>query len=359
MAAPHAKADEPPPVSDQDAPRPPEGYQLLHRLGSGQTSNVYFARHARFGSLALKLPRPELEHRPVLRRMFENEVMITLRLQHPRVVQGLEGHPTGEGAFLALELCAGGTLDQLLLERGRLPVSRAIALVMDVAEGLAYTHGRKVLHRDVKPANVFLSEDGRAKLGDFGTGVFTADNGTDRVGTAFYMAPEVFEGAASSVRSDVYGLGVLAYEVVVGQRPFMGDTYDALMHQHLGGLLRDPAGVRTDLDGGVSRVIRKALARLPERRYPDVDAFLADLRAAVGVPPEDTPGQASPSASSSSPIGRRGRVSPLPSASQAPGAGGDAEAEDAPVDAGPSDGDDEEHRGRGLWHWLKGGGRKS
>ncbi|MFP4596285.1 serine/threonine-protein kinase, partial [Ralstonia sp.] len=218
-------------MSESDAwPRAPRDYRILHRLGSGQTSHVYLAEHRRYGRVALKLPRPELEHRPVLRRMFENEVMITMRLEHPRVVLGLEGHPTGRDAFLALEVCGGGTLDQLLLERGRLPVDEAVRLVEDVAEGLAYTHEHKVLHRDVKPANVFLGDDGRAKLGDFGTGVFSSEDKGERVGTAFYMAPEIFEGGAATVRSDVYSLGVLAYEVLTGERPFAGDSVDALMH---------------------------------------------------------------------------------------------------------------------------------
>ncbi|MEX2501925.1 MAG: serine/threonine-protein kinase [Trueperaceae bacterium] len=286
-------------TSDPDL-RVPYGYEVVHRLGSGQTSHVHLARHARYGKVALKLPRPELEERPVLRRMFENEVMITLRLQHVRVVRGLDGHPTGTGAYLALEMCPGGTLDQHLLERGRLPLPEAIRLVTEVAEGLAYTHGRKVLHRDVKPANVFLDGDGHAKLGDFGTGVFFAsDDASERVGTAFYMAPEIFEGAASDVRSDVYALGVLAYEVLTGQRPFRGDTFDALMHAHMGGLLQDPMSVRADLPKDLARTIRTALARRPDRRHADVDAFLEAWHGAGA--PETTDGSATSERRSASP----------------------------------------------------------
>jgi serine/threonine-protein kinase len=269
-------------VSERDAaPFAPRGYEVLHRLGSGQTAHVYLAEHRRYGRVALKLPRPELATQPVLRRMFESEVMITLKLDHPRVVRALEGHPTGQGAFLALEMCGGGTLDQRLLERGRLPLAEAVRLVEDVAEGLSYTHDSKVLHRDVKPANVFLDDDGRAKLGDFGTGVFVAESAEDRVGTAFYMAPEIFEGATPSVRSDVYSLGVLAYEVLTGERPFGGDTVEALMHAHLGGLIRDPRALRPKLAPDLARAIRRAMARLPDRRYQRVAEFLEAVRAAT------------------------------------------------------------------------------
>lgn len=326
-----------------DTPHVPGGYLARHRLGSGQTSHVYLAEHARHGRVALKLPRSELEARPVLRRMFESEVMITLRLAHPRVVQGLDGHPTGAGAFLALEMCPGGTLDQLLLEKGRLPLETSVRLVEDVAEGLAYTHEQKVLHRDVKPANVFLTESGRAKLGDFGTGVFMVEEGADRVGTAFYMAPEIFEGSPAGVRSDVYGLGVLAYEVLTGERPFRGDTYDALMHAHLGGLLRDPTAVRPDLPKALSSVVRTAMARRPERRFATVNAFLAALR-------EATPGfreaQAAPAAGPPS-AGRAGRGTrsghPTPPIEDGAAEGGDGGGEEA-------------GRGKrrgGFWSWFR------
>ena len=288
-----------------DALRTPIGYRPLHRLGAGRTAIVYLAEHDTFGRVALKLPRPELSDRPLLRRMFENEVMITLRLDHANVVKALAGHPTGERAFLALEICPGGTLDQLLLERGRLPLAQAVRLVEDVAVGLAYTHDAKVLHRDVKPANVFLSDAGRAKLGDYGTGAFMAEESGDRVGTAFYMAPEIFEGAPASVRSDVYSLGVLAFEVLTGERPFTGETYDALMHAHMTGLFRDPRSLREGLPSDVARVVRTALVRLPERRFDSVAAFLAAWREAT--PEGREPEGASP-ADARAQVGRSSRV---------------------------------------------------
>ncbi len=262
----------------------PAGYTLVQRLGAGQTSVVWLAAEARGGRrVALKLPKPAVHTDPVLRRMFENEVHITLKLDHPNVVRAFDGRPTGEQAFLALEYCPGGTLDQLLLERGRLAVERGLELVHQVSMGLAHTHGAHVLHRDVKPANVFLGAEGEAKLGDFGTGTFDQEDVTERVGTAFYMAPEVFEGTSTSVRSDVYSLGVLAYEVLAGQRPFVGDTYDALMFAHLHGLPRDLRSVRPELPKTVGRVVAQALSRDPARRFGDLDAFLAAFREAAGI----------------------------------------------------------------------------
>lgn len=329
-------------VSDSNGlPSGPNGYRIQNRLGSGRTAHVYLAQHDRHGRVALKMPRDEIATDPVLRRMFENEVMITTRLDHERVVRALEGKPTGPTAHLTLEMCAGGTLDQLLLEQGRLPLRKAVRLVEDVAEGLAYSHESKVLHRDVKPANVFLTADGRAKLGDFGTGAFLSDPSSERVGTAFYMAPELFEGKPASIASDIYSLGVLAFEVLTGERPFRGETYDALMHEHLSGLLRDPRAIRGNLPDGMARVVRGSMARTPERRPVSVAKFLADFRSASEDHRDREP-TPKPKA------GRSGRTAGSPGESKAP-----PEEDDAA--------ESPEREGSAWWRRLFGGGgdRKS
>jgi serine/threonine-protein kinase len=258
----------------------PPNYRIVRPLGSGQTSHVYLAeREGR--QLALKLPRPELQIQPVLRRFFENEVQITLSLAHDHVVRGFDGYPTGTEAFLVLEYCPGGTLDQLLLEKGQLELGPACKLVLDVATGLSYTHQRSVLHRDVKPANVFLTAGGRAKLGDFGTGIFLTEPAKERVGTAFYMAPEVFRGDSATVQSDIYSLGVLAYEVLTGKRPFVGNDFDSLMLAHTSGLPKNPRHVRPQLGPEMSKVITLAMARDPLKRFTTVKAFTDAFTAAI------------------------------------------------------------------------------
>ena len=300
------------PHVDQSPTIIPEGYEVVQRLGAGQTAVVWLARRAQSGQpLALKMPRPEAVGDPVLRRMFENEVQITLKLEHPNVVRAFDGRPTGLGAFLALEYCAGGTLDQLLLEKGKLPLEQALALVRDVALGLEHTHEQRVLHRDVKPANVFLSEDGVAKLGDFGTGTFAAEGSQERVGTAFYMAPEVFAGAPSSMQSDIYSLGVLAYEVFAGVRPFLGESYDALMVAHMTALPRDVRQYRPDLSTRVSAVVTRAMSRDAARRFQSVRAFMEAYRQATGEAAPNTKAAPRSSAPGSAVTGRAGR-SPTP-----------------------------------------------
>ena len=317
----------------------PPGFELIQRLGAGQTSVVWLATEkARAREVALKLPKPLLQSDPMLRRMFENEVHITLKLDHPNVVRAYDGRPTGPQAFLSLEYCPGGTLDQLLLERGRLPLERAAELVHHVAMGLDHTHAAKVLHRDVKPANVFVGGAGEAKLGDFGTGTFQGEDAAERVGTAFYMAPEVFEGIATSVRSDVYSLGVLAYEVLSGERPFVGETYEALMFAHLHSLPRDLRAVRPEVGKALASVVSKSLSRDPSRRYASLPAFLAGYREAAGLA-----GTAAAAPTGAAPATGRGgprRGDPTPPPVDGGGRGRPDEANDAAA---------QERPGRGWW----------
>ena len=275
----------------------PPGYRVQEHLGSGQTSHVYLVTHERLGKVALKLPRPELYYRPVLRRMFENEVQITLSLTNTdngepdqHVVRALEGFPTGPEAFLTIEHCPGGTLDEMLGAK-QLDFTIASHLILDTAKGLEFSHSRKVLHRDVKPANVFLTETKRAKLGDYGTGLFMTERTEERVGTAFYMAPEIFEGKPPTIQSDVYSLGILAYEVLTGKRPFVGDSYDELMLQHLAGVPQTIQHLRPDATLELSNVVSQAMSRDQSKRFPSVRAFINAYTEVTGIRPMSEVGQ--------------------------------------------------------------------
>ena len=133
---------------------------------------------------------------------------------------------------------------------------------------------QQVLHRDVKPANILLTSQAQARLADFGTGMFMSERTKERVGTAFYMAPEIFEGKGPSVQGDIYSLGVLAYEVLSGDRPFEGNSYDELMLQHLTSVPVNLRFKRRDVTTEISQVIAKAMSRDQDKRFTTVREFI-------------------------------------------------------------------------------------
>src|SRR5690606_1441856 len=148
---------------------------------------------------------------------------------------------------------------------------------------------------------------GEAKLGDFGTGVFMGEDSEARVGTAFYMAPEVFEGRSAGVLSDVYSLGILAYEAIAGERPFVGTSYDALMVAHHTEVPRDIRRLRPDISNQMVRVVAKAMARDPQKRFASAGEFAQAVRAAAEMdsPHQPQPATAAPTTGRSSRAGAK------------------------------------------------------
>lgn len=263
----------------------PAGYSLdpKHLLGTGQTAKVYLAQHATYGYVALKLLKEEAKQDKILTRMFTNEVQITRRLKHSHIIGSFEGKPIEPGAFLALEYCQGGPLDVYLNRHGAPDIDTAYRYILEVGAALQYSHDRQVLHRDIKPANVMLTKANETRLADFGTGTFSSNPASERVGTAFYMAPEIFQGHDSHVRSDVYSLGIMSYEILTGQRPFTGKTQDEVMVSHLHDVPRNPNHIREDVPTRVASVVLRAMSRDPQRRYASVHDYCHAFSRACGI----------------------------------------------------------------------------
>jgi serine/threonine-protein kinase len=252
-------------------------YKLEAHLGSGATSAVWRARDLDLGRVvALKVLHgagvdPELAGR------FEREGVVLGRLSHPNVVP-VFANGTDEGRpYLVMAYIEGPSLDRVLAE-GPLPVDEAMALAADVAAGLAAAHAAGVVHRDVKPANIVLSDDGVPHLVDFGIARaddLTAMTRADHVlGTASYLSPEQARGEVPGPATDVYALGCVLHELLTGRPPFTGDTPLAVAYKHVHD---DPPRIPRVPDD-VEAVVRRALAKDPAERYATGAAFEAALR---------------------------------------------------------------------------------
>ena len=236
---------------------------------------VYRAYQPSVGrEVAIKVIRPELVNQPSFVRGFEAEAQLVAQLEHPHLVPLYDYWRDPEGAYLVMRWLRGGSLRQAL-ERGPWNLEPASRLLSQVAGALAYAHRQGVVHRDVKPANVLLDEEGNAYLSDFGIAARLAglgDDGRPVTSSPAYVSPEELAGEPLTPRSDIYGLGLLTFELLTGQRPPMD------------GPLPSVRAVRPELPPALDEVIARATASDPGERYESVDRFVAAFAAAVGAP---------------------------------------------------------------------------
>jgi serine/threonine-protein kinase len=213
---------------------------------------------------------------------FRREAVAAARLSHPSIVSIYDTCADDDYEAIVMELVQGSTLRDLLDERKWLEPSQAITIIAEVADALETAHQGGVVHRDVKPANILLSTDGRVLVADFGIAKagadLTATNTT--LGTAKYLSPEQVEGKTVDARADVYALGVVLYETLCGRPPFLADTEAATALARLHQEPMKPRNARAGIPKPVEDVVLRALARDPDQRYPSAAAFRAALLAA-------------------------------------------------------------------------------
>ncbi len=267
-------------------------YEIVRQLGAGGMGEVYLAQDTRLERLvALKVMSAELAKEPNQRKRFRTEAKAASGLSHPHICVIHEVGETEEGRpYLAMEYVEGQTLEAVMRER-RLKAREVVQLGIDVAEALEAAHGRGLVHRDIKPANLMLDQRGEVKVMDFGLAKrFGADELSSSttsvaqtrtgmlIGTPQYMSPEQALGRALEPRSDIFSLGVVLYEMVAGQRPFLGstvgETINAVVNQAPAALgLDDPV-----FSPALERIIFKCLGKEPEKRYATARELADDLR---------------------------------------------------------------------------------
>ncbi len=263
-------------------------YQVIEEIGHGGMGRVYKVHDTKVGEkIALKLIRPEAALDKKALERFSNELKLARKIRHKNVCQMFDlGEDQGTN-YITMEYVRGEDLKQLIRKVGRLSPGQAIAIARQVCNGLEEAHKLGVIHRDLKPQNIMVDEDGNARIMDFGIARSLRGKGITgagvMIGTPEYMSPEQVEGKDTDQRSDIYSLGIILYEMLTGGVPFAGDTALSIAVKHKTEVPKDPRELNPQIPEELGRLILKCLEKEKERRYQGVDEILAALHAIESV----------------------------------------------------------------------------
>lgn len=258
-------------------------YRLGAMIARGGMSTVYRGIDLRLDRpVAVKVMSPQYVADPTFLSRFEREARLAASLGHPGVVGVYDQGQDGDLVFLVMELVDGGTLRDLIRERGPLPVPVVVAILDPLLDALAAAHAAGLVHRDVKPENVLLSARGAVKIADFGlvraVGSQTMATGDVILGTVAYLSPEQVATGVSDTRTDVYAAGIVAFEMLTGRPPFEGDNPMSVAYQHVHSDVPPPSSRVESVPAPLDDLVVAATSRTPDDRPRDAAAFLAELR---------------------------------------------------------------------------------
>jgi eukaryotic-like serine/threonine-protein kinase len=262
-------------------------YELVELVGTGGMSSVYRAHDTLLErNVALKILHEHYSDDEGFVERFKREARMVARLSHPNIVTVIDRGEAAGRQFIVFEYIDGENLKELVFRSGHLPVERALELALEIAHGLAFAHQHGLVHRDVKPQNVLLNGDGRAKVTDFGIArSLDVEHGVTQTGTVLgtsnYIAPEQASGQPVDAHTDVYSLGVVLYELLAGDVPFPGENFVSVALRHVNEPPPNLLDVRRDVPLRVAAAVDRALEKDPDQRFPSMDAFAAELEACL------------------------------------------------------------------------------
>nr|WP_221380898.1 Stk1 family PASTA domain-containing Ser/Thr kinase [Actinoplanes polyasparticus] len=272
-------------------------YQVGELLGYGGMAEVHRGRDLRLGrDVAIKMLRTDLARDATFQERFRREAQNSAALNHPAIVAvydtGEEISSTGEKQpFIVMEFVNGQTLKEVLAQEQRLPTRQALEYIADICAALEFSHRHGIIHRDIKPGNVMITQNGQVKVMDFGiaralaSGATTMTQTSAVIGTAQYLSPEQARGESVDARSDVYAAGCVLFELLVGNPPFVGDSPVSVAYQHVREEPKAPSDIVPGVPADVDAIVLKALAKNPVNRYQSAQEMRADaLRAVAGRP---------------------------------------------------------------------------
>jgi beta-lactam-binding protein with PASTA domain/tRNA A-37 threonylcarbamoyl transferase component Bud32 len=267
-------------------------YQVRSRIARGGMATVYLATDLRLERrVAIKIMHGHLADDNTFKSRFVQEARSAARLAHPNVVNVFDQGQDADMAYLVMEYLPGITLRDLIKDYGRLTPEQTMDILVAVLSGLAAAHKAGIVHRDVKPENVLLADDGRIKLGDFGLARAASNNtatGQALLGTIAYLSPELVTRGVADARSDIYALGILTYEMLTGEQPYQGEAPMRIAYQHANDTVPMPSSKVPGIPATFDEVVAWATARDPENRPRDARVLLDHLQSggAIVGPPE-------------------------------------------------------------------------
>ena len=261
-------------------------YEIIKTIGEGGMANVYLANDTILDrKVAIKVLRGDLSNDEKFIRRFKREALSVSNLSHPNIVEVYDVGEEDGNYYIVMEYIEGKTLKQLLQKRGALTLNEVIDIMTQLTDGLAHAHEAYIIHRDIKPQNIMIEDNGLVKITDFG--IAMALNSTQLtqtnsvMGSVHYLPPEQANGKGSTVKSDIYSLGILMYELLTGSVPFKGDTAVEIALKHMKEKIPSIRKQNPTIPQSVENIVLKASAKNPKNRYDNVRDMYKDLQTAL------------------------------------------------------------------------------
>ena len=266
-------------------------YEVLKRVGSGGMADVYMAKdHKLNRNVAVKVLKSEYVEDEKFLKKFETEAQAVARLSHPNIVNVYDVGIEDGINYIVMELAEGMTLKEYIRRKGYLSPKETVEISLQIASAISHAHKNHIIHRDIKPQNILVSEIGNVKVTDFGIAKATSSNTVTSTATAMgsvhYISPEQAKGRFCDEKSDIYSLGITMYEMVTGHVPFDHENGVTIALMHLQNEITPPSQIRDGIPDSLEKIILKCTMKKPEERYQTADDLIADLRLVF----EDTSG---------------------------------------------------------------------
>lgn len=263
-----------------------ERYEIIRAIGEGGMANVYLGYDTILDrNVAIKILRGDLSNDEKFVRRFQREALSASSLAHPNIVEMYDVGEDDGLYYIVMEYVDGKTLKQLLKKRGNLTLSEAIDIMLQLTDGMRHAHDSYIVHRDLKPQNIMIKDDGQIKITDFG--IAMALNSTQLtqtnsvMGSVHYLPPEQASGKGSTIKSDIYSMGIIFYELLSGSLPFRGDNAVEIALKHMKEPLPSLREENPAIPQSIENIIKKATAKNPKNRYEDARSMYEDLLTAL------------------------------------------------------------------------------